>query len=42
MQIFGLGFRGKVMGKMVYSGIDIEKRPHSFQFFIKGELLDPE
>ena len=29
------------MGKMVYSGIDIQKRPHSFQFYIKGELLDP-
>jgi 5'-nucleotidase len=41
MQIFGLGFRGKVMGKMVYSGIGIESRPHSYQFFIKGELLDP-
>ena len=40
MQIFGLGFRGKVMGKMVYSGIDIEKRTHSYQFFINGELLD--
>ena len=40
MQIFGLGFRGKVMGKMIYSGIDIEKRTHSFQFFINGEPLD--
>ena len=40
MQIFGLGFRGKVMGKMIYSGIDIEKRTHSFQFYINGEPLD--
>ncbi|MFZ0446884.1 MAG: bifunctional UDP-sugar hydrolase/5'-nucleotidase [Bacillus sp. (in: firmicutes)] len=39
MQIFGLGFRGKVMGKMIYSGIDIEKRIHSFQFYINGEPL---
>ena len=43
MQIFGLGFRGKVMGKMIYSGIDIEKQyPFFSAFYINGELLESE
>ncbi|WP_338471917.1 bifunctional UDP-sugar hydrolase/5'-nucleotidase [Niallia sp. XMNu-256] len=41
MQIIGLGFRGKVMGKMIYSGIEVQKGPHSYQFFIDGVLLQP-
>ncbi|XTP56770.1 bifunctional UDP-sugar hydrolase/5'-nucleotidase [Niallia sp. Krafla_26] len=40
MQIMGLGFRGKVMGKMIYSGIEIQKRLQSYQFFIKGRSID--
>ncbi len=41
MQIMGLGFRGKVMGKMIYSGIKVQKGVHSYQFFIDGKLLQP-
>lgn len=41
MQIFGLGFRGKVMGKMIHSGIRVQKGAHSYQFFIEEELLQP-
>lgn len=40
MQIIGLGFRGKVMGKMIYSGIEIQKNHHSYQFVVKGSPLE--
>lgn len=36
LQILGLGFRGKVMGKMIYSGMDISKEHDRYQFFING------
>ena len=38
MQIFGLGFRGKVMGRMVYSGIYMKKeKGFSSSFLIQGD-----
>lgn len=40
LQILGLGFRGKVMGKMIYSGIDIKKEQDIERFYINGNLLD--
>ncbi|MCQ6276557.1 bifunctional metallophosphatase/5'-nucleotidase [Bacillus sp. V3B] len=40
MQIFGLGFRGKIMGKMVFSGIDVKKNQGHLRFFVQGELIE--
>jgi 2',3'-cyclic-nucleotide 2'-phosphodiesterase (5'-nucleotidase family) len=40
MQIFGFGFRGKIMGKMIYSGIDIDKEKDRVQFLINGSLIE--
>ena len=42
LQIMGLGFRGKVMGKMVYSGIHIKKEKNFFRFSIQGKPIDSE
>ena len=42
LQIFGLGFRGKIMGKIVYSGIDVKKEHDYHHFFIHGQLIDSD
>ncbi len=40
--LMGLGFRGKVMGKMVYSGISMERKKEYLSFYIHGNLLESE
>jgi 5'-nucleotidase len=42
MQIFGLGFRGKTMGKMLFSGIDVRRDQDYLRFFVQGQLIDSE
>ncbi|WP_338449300.1 bifunctional UDP-sugar hydrolase/5'-nucleotidase [Niallia oryzisoli] len=42
LQIFGLGFRGKIMGKIVYSGIDVKKENDYYRFSIHGSFIDSE
>nr|WP_295971879.1 bifunctional UDP-sugar hydrolase/5'-nucleotidase [uncultured Bacillus sp.] len=36
MQIMGFGFRGKIMGKMIYSGIQIARKKQYYMFSIHG------
>ena len=40
--LMGLGFRGKIMGKMVYSGISRESNKEYHSFFIHEKLLESE
>jgi 5'-nucleotidase len=40
--LMGLGFRGKIMGKMVYSGISMERKKEYLSFYIHGNLLESE
>ncbi|MBO0992062.1 bifunctional metallophosphatase/5'-nucleotidase [Bacillus sp. SD088] len=40
VEVIGLGFRGKVMGKFVYRGIEVDKE--ELQVQINGEPLDSE
>jgi len=42
LQIFGLGFRGKMMGKMVYSGIDVKKEKDYYRFSIHGQFIESD
>ncbi|MEH7382837.1 bifunctional UDP-sugar hydrolase/5'-nucleotidase [Bacillus sp. JJ1533] len=48
LRIKGLGFRGKVMGKMVYDGVELETTKfsdgvdHIIQIKINGEELNPD
>jgi 5'-nucleotidase len=48
LQIKGFGFRGKIMGKMIYSGVEIETERlndgihHVKQIFVQGKPLDLE
>ena len=38
--LMGLGFRGKIMGKMVYSGISMKRNKEHLSFFIHGKPLE--
>lgn len=40
LQIMGLGFRGKIMGEMVYSGIHVTKRNHYSLFTVQGKPIN--
>ena len=48
LEIKGLGFRGKIMGKMIYSGVQIETITlsdglrHIKSILVNGEQLDPK
>jgi 5'-nucleotidase len=42
LQVKGLGFRGKVMGVFVYSGIAIQKDRQPIEFYIGSEKIDPD
>lgn len=48
LQLKGLGFRGKVMGRMVYEGIDIQTdtledgKQHVTEVLVHGEPINPE
>lgn len=48
LEIKGLGFRGKIMGKMIYNGIDMETTTlsdglrHVTKILINGEPIDPK
>jgi 5'-nucleotidase len=48
LQLKGLGFRGKVMGRMVFDGIDVKSeiltdgKEHVTDIFVLGEPIDPD
>ncbi|MCA1031610.1 bifunctional metallophosphatase/5'-nucleotidase [Bacillus timonensis] len=48
LEIVGLGFRGKVMGKMVYDGVTLDKhvlsdgQKHIRNIWINGEIIKPD
>jgi 2',3'-cyclic-nucleotide 2'-phosphodiesterase (5'-nucleotidase family) len=42
MQIMGFGFRGKIMGEMVYSGIHMTRRRQYHLLTVQGKLIESE
>ena len=42
MQILGLGFRGKMMGEMVYSGIQVKREKVIMSFSVQGKPIESE
>lgn len=42
LQVRGLGFRGVVMGRFIYSGITFHENEHGLEIFINDEKINPE